>query len=98
MPRRRGQSCPAPRSRPTLSSTALRGFPLRSLSTRWNIVLIIVLGLLVPLVSLRAGPLVAVAVGVVGYALFSLGTQLAFEQGGRCRPTSTRPQRWRWRP
>jgi adenylate cyclase len=64
-------------------STALAGFPLRSLSTGWNIVLIIVLGLLVPLVSLRAGPLVAVAVGVVGYALFSLGTQLSFEQGGR---------------
>ncbi len=63
--------------------TALRGFPLRSLSTGWNIVLIVVLGLLVPLVSLRAGPLVAVAVGVVGYGLFSLGTQLAFEQSGR---------------
>ena len=64
-------------------STALAGFPLRSLSTGWNIVLIIVLGLLVPLVSLRAGPLVAVAVGIVGYALFSLGTQLSFEHGGR---------------
>jgi adenylate cyclase len=64
-------------------STALAGFPLRSLPTGWNIVLIIVLGLLVPLISLRAGPLVAVAVGVVGYALFSLGTQLSFEHGGR---------------
>jgi len=64
-------------------ATALAGFPLRSLSTGWNIVLIVALGLLVPLVSLRAGPLVAVAVGIVGYALFSLGTQLAFEHGGR---------------
>ena len=64
-------------------ATALRGFPLRSLSTGWNIVLIVALGLLVPLVSLRAGPLVAVAVGIVGYALFSFGTQLAFEDGGR---------------
>ena len=45
--------------------------------------LIVALGLLVPLVSLRAGPLVAVAVGIVGYALFSLGTQLSFEDGGR---------------
>jgi adenylate cyclase len=62
-------------------STALAGFPLRSLSTGWNIVLIVALGLLVPLVSLRAGPLVAVAVGIVGYGLFSLGTQLAFENG-----------------
>jgi adenylate cyclase len=64
-------------------ATALRGFPLRSLATGWNIVLIVALGLLVPLVSLRAGPLVAVAVGIVGYALFSLGTQLSFEDGGR---------------
>jgi adenylate cyclase len=62
-------------------ATALAGFPLRSLSTGWNIVLIVALGLLVPLVSLRAGPLVAVAVGIVGYGLFSLGTQLAFENG-----------------
>ena len=37
-------------------ATALAGFPLRSLSTGWNIVLIVVLGLIVPLVSLRAGP------------------------------------------
>jgi adenylate cyclase len=64
-------------------ATALAGFPLRSLPDLWNIVLIVALGLLVPLVSLRAGPLVAVAVGVVGYALFSFGTQLSFEDGGR---------------
>lgn len=62
-------------------STALRGFPLRSLSTPWNIVLIVVLGLIVPLVSLRAGPLISVAVGILAFALFSVGTQLAFEQG-----------------
>ena len=62
-------------------ATALAGFPLRSLSTGWNIVLIVALGLVVPLVSLRAGPLVSVAVGIVSYALFSLGTQLAFESG-----------------
>ena len=72
-------------------ATALAGFPLRSLSTGWNIVLIVGWGCCVPLVSLRAGPLVAVAVGVVGYGLFSLGTQLAFEQGGRISPTSIRP-------
>jgi adenylate cyclase len=63
--------------------TAIDGFPLRSLPTFWNIVLIVALGIVVPLVSLRAGPLVAVAVGIVAYALFSLGTQLAFEQGGK---------------
>ena len=64
-------------------ATALRGFPLRSLPTLWNIVLIVALGCIVPLVSLRAGPLVSVGVGIVAFALFSLGTQLAFEQGGK---------------
>ena len=62
-------------------ATAMRGFPLRSLPSLWNIVLIVALGLVVPLVSLRAGPLVSVAVGIVSYALFSLGTQVAFESG-----------------
>jgi adenylate cyclase len=79
----RGALMPGPEIHANAIATALAGFPLRSLSTGWNIVLIFALGLLVPLVSLRAGPLVAVAVGIVGYALFSLGTQLAFEQGGR---------------
>jgi adenylate cyclase len=63
-------------------STALAGFPLRSLPNLWNIVLIVALGIVVPLVSLRAGPLVSVVVGILCYALFSLGTQLAFEHGG----------------
>jgi adenylate cyclase len=62
-------------------ATAMRGFPLRSLPDLWNTVLIVALGLVVPLVSLRAGPLVSVAVGIVSYALFSLGTQVAFESG-----------------
>jgi adenylate cyclase len=79
----RGAEMSGPEVQANAVETALAGFPMRSLSTGWNIVLIVVLGLLVPLVSLRAGPLVAVAVGVVGYALFSLGTQLAFEQGGK---------------
>jgi adenylate cyclase len=64
-------------------ATALRGFPLRSLPTVWNIVLIIALGLVVPLVSLRAGPLISVGVGILAFALFSFGTQVAFESGGR---------------
>ena len=64
-------------------ATALNSFPLRSLSTLWNIVLIVALGLVVPLVSLRAGPLISVSVGVVAFALFSLGTQLSFEHGGK---------------
>jgi adenylate cyclase len=62
-------------------STALRDFPLRSLHTPWNIVLIVALGLIVPLVSLRAGPLISVAVGILAFLLFSFGTQLSFENG-----------------
>jgi adenylate cyclase len=64
-------------------ATALAGFPLRSLPNLWNIVLIVALGIVVPLVSLRAGPLISVAVGILVYALFSLGTQLSFEHGGK---------------
>jgi adenylate cyclase len=61
--------------------TALRGFPLRSLSTLWNIVLIVALGLIVPLISVRAGPLFSVGVGIFAFILFSLGTQGAFHAG-----------------
>ena len=64
-------------------ATALAGFPLRSLSPFWNIVLIVALGLIVPVVSLRAGPLISVAVGILAFLLFSFGTQVAFEHGGR---------------
>ena len=39
----------------------------------WNIVLIVALGLVVPLVSLRAGPLISVAVGILAFLLFSFG-------------------------
>src|SRR4029450_8853422 len=54
--------------------TAMRGFPLRGLPTIWNIVLIVALGLIVPLISVRAGPLFSVGVGVFAFLLFSLGT------------------------
>ena len=77
-----GAVMPGPEIQANAISTAIRGFPLRSLPNLWNIVLIVALGLVVPLVSLRAGPLISVAVGILAYALFSLGTQLSFEQGG----------------
>jgi adenylate cyclase len=61
--------------------TALRGFPLRSISWYWNVLLIVVLGLVVPFASLRSRPLAAVATGVVLGACFTGGAILAFAEG-----------------
>ncbi len=61
--------------------TALRGFPLRGAGRAWNIVLIIVLGLVVPFVGVRASPLIAVATGLLVAAAFVVGTQAAFNHG-----------------
>lgn len=62
-------------------STALRGFPLKSASHAWNVGMILLLGLLAPLLSLRFAPLrtfgFAIAVGIA----FTIGTQLAFNSG-----------------
>jgi len=61
--------------------TAMNGFPLRSLSPFWNILLIVALGAVVPLVSLRAGPLISVATGLAAGTLFTFATQVSFEHG-----------------
>ena len=61
--------------------TALRGFPLRGIDSIWDVVLIIVLGSIVPFVSLRTRPLIAVATGLFFGALFTGGAILAFSQG-----------------
>ncbi|HZR93377.1 MAG TPA: adenylate/guanylate cyclase domain-containing protein [Gaiellaceae bacterium] len=61
--------------------TALRGFPLRSLGTTWNILLILFFGLVVPLVSLRTKPFLAVGAGLVFALLYTGGALLAFQQG-----------------
>jgi adenylate cyclase len=61
--------------------TVLRGLPLRSLSMWWDIALIVLLGLLTPVVSLRAGPLVTIAVAVAAAAAFTVAAQLAFNDG-----------------
>jgi adenylate cyclase len=61
--------------------TALRGYPLRSLGTTSNILLILCLGLVVPLVSLRAGPYVAVGTGFFFAMFYTGGALVGFEQG-----------------
>ena len=63
-------------------STALRGFPLRSVSDELTLLLIVVLGLLAPLASLRLSLLWTLVLSVAGAVLYVVGTQLAFE-GGR---------------
>ena len=61
--------------------TALRGFPLSSAPGWINIALVVVLGLAVPLASLRLGPVAATALGVGLAAAFALAVQLAFSAG-----------------
>jgi adenylate cyclase len=61
--------------------TALHGFPLRSLGTAWNMLLIALFGMIVPLVSLRTKPLVAVAIGFLFAAALTGGALLAFRDG-----------------
>ncbi len=62
-------------------NTALRGYPLRSLPGGVGIALIVLLGLVAPLASLRLrgwhSPAVAVAIG----AVFAVAAQVAFDQG-----------------
>lgn len=62
-------------------ATALRDFPLRGLGTLWNVVLIVCLGLVVPLASLRMRPFVAVAAGLLFAALLTGGAILSFQHG-----------------
>jgi adenylate cyclase len=61
--------------------TLLRGLPLRSLGMWWAIALIVLLGLLTPAVSLRAGPLVTIVVALAAGGAFAVAAQLAFDDG-----------------
>ena len=64
-----------------VAETALRGFELRSLARGWDIVLIVLFGLIAPVASLRLrgwhSPALAIGIG----ALFALAVQLAFDHG-----------------
>jgi adenylate cyclase len=61
--------------------TALHGFPLRSWPDGLNLALIVVLGLAVPLASLRLGAAATSTVAIVLGALFVVAAQLAFDAG-----------------
>jgi adenylate cyclase len=62
-------------------STALRGFPLKNAPGYVDVLLIVLLGLIAPVVSLRRSPLVALTVSLAAGVLFAVAAQLAFNQG-----------------
>ena len=61
--------------------TIMRGFPLSTTPGWLNILLIIVMGVAVPLASLRLGAIAAVGLAVLLGVLYALVTQLAFDGG-----------------
>jgi len=61
--------------------TVRRGLPLRSSSGFLDVVLIVVLGLVAPLASMRWPPLRAIALALVLGAIYLVVTQLAFNDG-----------------
>ena len=77
-----GSNMAGPEIQGNATETALKGFPLRSIGTAWDVVLIVCLGCVVPLASLRARPLVAVGTGLLFAAIFIPGVLiLAFDEG-----------------
>ena len=63
------------------ASTIMRGTPLSTVSTAVNLILIVLLGLIQPLVSLRLPRLRWVALAVAVGALYTIAVQLAFNSG-----------------
>jgi adenylate cyclase len=72
---------PGPEIQANAIETLLRGFPLSSTPAWFDILLIVVLGVAVPLASLRVKPIMATALGLALGLLFALGAQLAFDAG-----------------
>ncbi|MGZ4187792.1 MAG: CHASE2 domain-containing protein [Solirubrobacteraceae bacterium] len=61
--------------------TVLRGFPLTAAPGWLNYVLIVLLGMTVPLVGMRARPLITILLAVALGIAFTVGVQLAFNSG-----------------
>ncbi len=62
-------------------NTVLQGEPLKSFPAWVVVALIVVMGAIVPLISLRLGPVGATGVALALGALFLVGEQLAFDAG-----------------
>jgi adenylate cyclase len=77
-----GPNMPGPELQANAIETTIKGFPLRSIGTVWDVVLIVCLGFVVPLASLRMRPLFAVGIGLLFAAIFIPGVLIfAFDQG-----------------
>jgi adenylate cyclase len=62
-------------------TTALNGFPIRSVAWWWNVLVILELGLLPAIVGMRARPLPTIAAGLAGGGVFAIGAQAVFNHG-----------------
>jgi adenylate cyclase len=65
----------------TALDTVRRGLPLQSAPPGLEVLLIVVLGMVAPVASLRLSPLRSIAIALVIGALFAVGVQLAFNSG-----------------
>ena len=76
-----GDNMPGPEIQANAVSTALRGFPLKSVPSWVNVLLILVLGMLAPLLSLRLNLLWTLVVAISAAVVYVVATQLAFQLG-----------------
>lgn len=63
-------------------ATVLKGEPLKSFPAWVTVLLIVVMGAIVPLISLRLGPVAATGVALAVGVLLLVGEQLSFNAGG----------------
>ena len=61
--------------------TVRRGLPLQSAPPWLDVLLIVVLGMLAPVASIRLSPLLAIALALLGAAIFVVAVQVAFNSG-----------------
>jgi adenylate cyclase len=72
---------PGPEIQAQAIGTVLRDFPLRSVSPAVNVLLIVLMGLLVPLASIKLSFRASVVLMLAAAAALTVGTQLAFNSG-----------------
>jgi adenylate cyclase len=76
-----GSGMPGPEVQANAIETAFHGYPLKSVPSWLNILVIVLLGLAPVAVAIRLSPVVAVAASILLAGLFAVATQLAFNSG-----------------